>query len=142
MSETRSDTLILVHAVWATKKREALLPTSADEALRGLIVTALQPVESELRAFGAFDDHVHVLVRLSAKFAVSEVVKAMKGVSARRWNESPPGDVPRLSWQDGYWARSVSSDAVGAVTRYILRQRSHHAEPQASEPWELVLRTS
>ena len=139
MRETRSDTLILIHAVWATKHREPLLPANTDEALRGLIVTALLPVESDLRAFGAFNDHVHVLVRLSAKFSVSEALKAMKGASAHAWNQSPPGDVPRLYWQDGYWARSVTPDAVGAVIRYILQQRIHHAGPHAPETWERAL---
>jgi putative transposase len=102
-----------------------------------LIRDAVPEERGFVRAVGASDDHVHVLVELAATMRLCDLVQSMKGVSARRWNQQPPPDAPLLRWQDGYWARSVSPDGDAALLRYVLDQRAHHSASRAPEPWEL-----
>lgn len=139
MYATHSDTLVLLHVVWATKRRARLLPASLDRRLRHFIIDALAPRDAALRAFGAAEDHVHVIVQIEATERLCDVVKSMKGCSSHRWNESPPDGAASLYWQDGYWARSVDAHDVSALQSYILAQRTHHADVQPPEPWERAL---
>lgn len=135
MRNPHSDTNLMAHAVWATKHRTPLLLAEHDPFLRRLFVESLHAFEAEIVAFGASVDHVHVLVRVPASAPLSDIIKAMKGSSSRRWNQRPPSGAPSLYWQDGYWARSVSPDDIGAIQRYVLRQREHHATSGPVEPW-------
>lgn len=58
----------------------------------------------------------------------------MKGASSRALRLEAPDD--DFGWQDGYWARSCDPGDLDDVTRYVLRQREHHAHAAAPEPWE------
>lgn len=137
MNPGRSNVLVLVHVVWATKRRSQLLAAEHDGLLCTLLRDAVPEDRGWLRAFGASNDHVHVLVEVSATVRFCDLVQSLKGASARRWNQLPPPGACPLRWQDGYWARSVSPDEDEALVRYILNQRAHHAMPQPPEPWEL-----
>ena len=137
MNSTHSNVLVMVHVVWATKRRSHVLAADHDAFLRTLLSAAVPEDRGWLRAFGASDDHVHVLVEVSATVRLCELVQSLKGVSARRWNQQPPLGASPLRWQDGYWARSVSPDEDGALLRYILDQREHHLTCSDPEPWEL-----
>ena len=136
MNPTRSNVLILAHVVWATKRRAPLLSASNDGLLLTLLHRAVPEQGGHLHAFGAAPDHVHVLVEVVATSRLCDLVKSMKGATARRWNQHPP-DCALLRWQDGYWARSVSPGHIEALERYIRNQRTHHATPQPPESWEL-----
>jgi putative transposase len=136
MSIIHSDVRLLVHVIWATNDRVALLLPEHDALLHSLIVASLAPARARVGAFGASDDHVHVLIELAATARLCDVVQALKGVSARRWNEQPPRDAPLIRWQEGYWARSVSPADVTALGRYVREQRAHHGTSTLPEPWE------
>jgi putative transposase len=137
MNSTHSNVLVLTHVVWATKRRCRMLAAEHDGFLLTLLRGAVPEDRGWLRAFGASNDHVHVLVELSATVRLCDLVQSLKGVSARRWNQQPPLGASPLRWQDGYWARSVSPGEDEALRWYIHNQREHHATPQPPEPWEL-----
>jgi REP element-mobilizing transposase RayT len=137
MNSRHSNVLVLAHVVWATKHRSPVLAVEHDGFLRTLLHDAVPEERGWLRAFGASNDHVHVLVELSASVRFCDLVQSLKGASARRWNQQPPLGASPVRWQDGYWARSVSPDEDETLVRYILNQREHHAMPQPPEPWEL-----
>ncbi len=134
MRNRHSDTNLMAHAVWSTKYRAPTILAEHDPFLRRLIIASLHAFDTDVVAFGASVDHVHVLVRVPASASLCEIIKAMKGTSARRWNQQPPPGATSLYWQDGYWARSVSPDDIGALQRYIFRQREHHARSTIGEP--------
>lgn len=136
MHPIHSNVRLLVHIVWATNNRAALLPSQDDDHLSSLIVASVPTNRARVRAFGASDDHVHVLVEMTATARLCDVVQALKGVSARRWNDQPPPGAPQLRWQEGYWARSVTPGDVTTLDRYVREQRAHHGTPTAPEPWE------
>ncbi len=136
MNPTRSNVLLLVHVVWATKRRAPLLGAHNDDLLVTLLPSTMPEQSGHLRALGVAPDHVHVLIEVAATLRLSDLVQSMKGVAARRWHQQPPDGV-LLRWQDGYWARSVSPSHTEALDRYIRNQRAHHATPQPPESWEL-----
>ena len=137
MNPRHSNVLLAVHVVWATKYRSPLFAEANDGLLLTLLRGAVPEDRGFVRAFGASDDHVHVLVELAATVRLCDLVQCLKGVSARRWNQQPPHGASPLRWQDGYWARSVSPDEDAALLHYIRTQREHHRTSQDPEPWEL-----
>jgi REP element-mobilizing transposase RayT len=71
------------------------------------------------------DDHVHLLLSLNPKFAVSETVKNIKGLTWQWVNEEKRTE-EYFEWQDGYAVISVSPFNVHKVRNYIRNQEKHH----------------
>lgn len=129
-----SYTTIYIHCVWATRKRAPIL----DAQNRPLLFAHMRSVASQkgiiLDAVGGYDDHVHCLFRLSATQSISDVVKQLKGESARWVNEINLLGVP-LRWATGYYAASIAEASVKAVRLYIQRQPEHHGQPGFTEDY-------
>ncbi len=134
----RSSCEILVHVVWATRRREALLPGSRDGWLHSVLHELAARCETELLAAGNTDDHVHLVIRPPPTREFSFVVQCLKGGSSHAWNHATE-QTHRLEWQDGYWAESVSPSGLSGVRRYVSDQRRRHEFMRVPEPWELAL---
>ena len=134
--QRHSHNLLLVHAVWATARRECVLEPSADPWLTDILRRKAYEAGSALLACGNADDHVHVVVRYPSSVTWASVVQRLKGASSYEWNLARRS--PRLRWQAGSWCESVSPSDLAAVARYVQTQRTHHRETAAAEPWESV----
>jgi putative transposase len=73
-------------------------------------------------AIGGTDNHVHVLLSVSAGIHLVEIVRDLKANSSRFMKTNVPG----FAWQDGYAAISVSPSQIATVKQYIARQEEHH----------------
>ena len=134
LTQRHSDNFLLVHIVWATAKRMPLLAPSADGWLAEILHRKARETGSALVACGNAWDHVHVLIRYPSTVTVAGVVQRLKGASSHEWNAQQRS--PRLSWQMGSWAESVSPKHLVAAVRYVERQRAHHGEDAVPEAWE------
>jgi REP element-mobilizing transposase RayT len=70
-------------------------------------------------------DHVHIATHLSPKFAVSDVIRDIKG-SSSMWLNSEKLARGHFEWQKGYGAFTVSHSNLDSVQRYIQNQEEHH----------------
>jgi REP element-mobilizing transposase RayT len=70
-------------------------------------------------------DHVHLLVALSPKIAMSDFMRTLKANSSRWVYETFPGK-SHFAWQTGYGAFSVSESNRIEVEKYIAKQEEHH----------------
>lgn len=82
---------------------------------------------------GGVEDHVHVLCALPATLAVADLVRHLKGWTARAANARHPDS---LRWQGGYGAFSVSPADVPMVEAYVRNQAAHHANRDLRDTWE------
>ena len=131
----RSPALVLVHIVWATRRRRALLPPAFDATLLAMLGDKARRLDSSLLAAGCSDDHVHVVVRVSPTAALSNLVRQLKGASSREISDRAllPGT---LSWQDGYWAESLDPDDFDPLAAYVRAQRLRHDDSHPAERWQ------
>ena len=114
-----------VHLIWATKDRLPLIGTDEEKRMYRKISSIFQRYEATVLAIGGMPDHIHVLVSLSPKYALSDVIKAVKGSSSRFFSDTvKPG--AWFQWQPNYAAINISPDDVGRVRQYILHQKEHH----------------
>jgi len=75
---------------------------------------------------GGIADHVHLLLQIPPRLAVSDVVKQIKGGSSR-WIHHTFPSLQDFSWQDGFAVFAVSKSGLDVVIRYISRQEEHHS---------------
>lgn len=71
---------------------------------------------------GGIEDHVHLLIQLSATIALAKAVSLLKSNSSSWMSEHGT----KFGWQEGYGAFSVSASNLGTVERYIQNQAAHY----------------
>jgi REP element-mobilizing transposase RayT len=113
------------HLVWTTKERQPLLVPEVTEVVYGFIRSKTVGLEGKLFALNGVEDHVHLVVSIPAKIAVSTFVGQVKGVSSARINQERPNK--KLYWQAEYGAFSFDKKRLPNVVHYVQRQQEHHA---------------
>lgn len=65
-------------------------------------------------------DHIHLLVQLPPKEAVSHAVQLMKGGTSRKIREEFP-ELEEFLWGDSLWADGYFAESVGQVTEARIK---------------------
>src|SRR5688572_15420641 len=78
-STSRSRARVVVHLSWSVKQRRRVLDPLLDEPLEAFLRRKAAEVGSEVLAFGAAPDHVHLVLRLPATHPLSLVLNRLKG---------------------------------------------------------------
>jgi putative transposase len=120
---------LFAHIVWATRSRHPSIERALDCSLERALSKLARAQGASIHAYGAFDDHVHVLVQLPPELGVAVLVNRIKGASSNDFSRSG------IRWQAGYWAESVSRSALARCSRYVSDQRRRHAAGLHDEPW-------
>lgn len=121
MSQTL--TRLLVHVVFSTKGRAALIAPTVEEELFKYISGIARNHESPVLCINGTADHVHILVALSKNIALADLLMHVKKDSSR-WIKTK--GVAAFAWQNGYGAFSVGRSQLPAVRAYIDGQKEHH----------------
>jgi Transposase and inactivated derivatives len=83
-------------------------------------------------------DHVHMLIWIPPKYAVSQVVGYMKGKSAihlaRVYGEKKRNFVGQHFWARGYFVSTVGRDE-GVIREYIRKQEAEDRRLEQLEFW-------
>ncbi len=118
---------VIVHIVYSTKNRQPWLKDVhlRDELYAYNAAILRNEVDSSAILINGVEDHIHILCRLSRKFAIMDVVKASK-TETSKWLKKQNPELQEFSWQSGYGIFSVSQSNVDQVKRYIANQEEHH----------------
>ena len=123
----------LNHTKWECKYHVVFIPKYRRKALFGNLRPHLGKVlrelarqkECEIEEGHLMLDHVHMLIRIPPKYAVSQVVGYLKGKSAihiaRTYGGKRRNFVGEHFWARGYWVSTVGRDEA-AVRLYIQQQ--------------------
>lgn len=124
---------IYIHLIWSTKNREPLISENIEPNIYEIIGMKAKKYNSDLLMIGSTLDHIHVLVKISTRTMISEMVREFKGATSYFINQRGG----TLYWQDGYGAISISMSAIDKVKKYILNQKIHHAAKEVIEQLEI-----
>jgi putative transposase len=132
---------VLIHLVYSTKNRE---PRLADIELRNQLYAYKSKVlrdnvDSPTLAINGVEDHVHLLLLLSRKFAIMNVVEEAK-TETTKWLKKQGSEYADFHWQSGYGAFSVSESNVDPVKQYFARQTEHHARATYQDEFRALCR--
>jgi putative transposase len=137
---------IWVHLVFATKTREPFLKKEIRYDIQKHIIENCITQGIFLKAINGYTDHLHCLISLGKDQTIAKISQLIKGESSF-WINKNNLTREKFSWQDDYFAVSVSDSQVETVTRYIQNQEKHHAKKSFDDEvneflekygWELI----
>ena len=123
----------LSHTKWQCQYHVVFIPKCRRKTLYGQIRRELGPMfhdlaaqkESKIEEGHLMPDHVHMLLSVPPKYAVSQVVGFVKGKSAihiaRVWTGRRRNFVGQHFWARGYFVSTVGRDEA-TIRRYIQDQ--------------------
>ena len=116
---------LLFHVNFSTKDRAPLLDAELKPRLFPYLGGIIRELGGSALLINGPSDHVHILVSLSAKTALSEIVGKVKANSSG-WVHREFPEKQTFAWQTGYAAFSVSHSQKESVLDYIAKQEEHH----------------
>jgi REP element-mobilizing transposase RayT len=131
---------ILIHAVFSTKDRRALLrDKSLREELHRYIGGILSHLDCQPVIVGGVEDHVHLLCALSRTCTAAEMVKEVKRGSSI-WLKTKNAGLNDFAWQNGYGIFSIGFSQIKTVQNYIAQQEKHHCKVSFQDEFRELLR--
>jgi len=113
------------HLVFSTKERAKLITEDLKGDLYGYLGGIVRNLGGVALAIGGIEDHVHLLVGLTASHRLDHFMRELKAGSSG-WVRRERN--PSFSWQNGYGAFAVSAANLEKVKNYIRNQADHHAQ--------------
>ncbi len=130
---------ILVHVVFSTKHRQSFIKPEIEEELLKYMAAICREYESPAIAINGTEDHVHMLISLSRKIALSDLIEEVKK-SSSKWIKTKGTAYKNFYWQNGYGAFSIGQSNVETLKRYIAKQKDHHQQQTFQEEFRIFLK--
>ena len=105
---------LVVHLIFSTKGRQALITPHIRSDLFGYLGGIVREMHAKAIIVGGTDDHVHMLIQIRPAQSMADIARTIKANSSRWVREKLNA---RFSWQTGYGAFSVSESSVPEVCR-------------------------
>ena len=126
------------HIVFIPKNRRKVLYGQLRKHLGEVFHTLAQHKESRIEEGHMMRDHVHMLIAIPPKYAVSQVVGYIKGKSAmhlaRVYGENKRNFTGQSFWARGYFVSTVGRDAQ-MIQNYIRHQEEEDARLEQLGLW-------
>jgi putative transposase len=132
-------TQIHLHVIFAVRYRQGLIQSHWQNSLYRYITGIVQQYGHKVLAINGMPDHVHLFFGMRPTQSLSELMKQVKGSSAKWINENRLS-VGRFGWQEGYGAFSYSRSQTEAVVKYINQQQEHHRHRSFRDEYLELLR--
>ena len=118
---------IQYHIVWCVKYRYKLLYGQIDQDLQNLLRKIAEDKGITIMEMESDKDHIHLLIDCKPQHYIPDIVKALKGVSARLMFKMHPELKKRLwgghLWNPSYFVATVSENTEEQIRRYIQNQK-------------------
>jgi putative transposase len=129
----------LYHCVFSTKNRRGFITADLQERLWPFMGGIAREQGFKALAVGGVEDHVHLLLSLSATMPVANAMQMVKGASSKWVHETFPRHRV-FAWQEGYGAFSIGVSQIDATVAYIQSQPKHHRRTTFQEEFRLFLK--
>jgi len=135
----QSLSLLVIHLVFSTKERRALLDAGVRPRLHAYLATVARNEGCGCYRAGGVADHAHLAIRLSRTLTVADLVESLKA-SSSKWLKTQSRDLSAFSWQRGYGCFSVGPTDLDSLCGYIGRQEEHHRTRTFQEELRMFLK--
>jgi len=120
--------VLFVHRTWKTFRNMPMLGRSEARFLERFLPAEVQRHGAAPLALGMVADHVHMVVRVPARFDLPRLAQGLKGASARLINKEQRLSTTGVRWATGYSAYSVSRSDLKAAIQYVRDQPLRHPD--------------
>ena len=115
------------HIVWCTKYRKQVLEGEIEKRCKEILYDIAQEYGFQIAAMEMMPDHVHMLVDCKPQFYIPDMIKIMKGNTARKLFLQFPRMKEKLwgghLWNPSYCVVTVSDRSFDQVRRYVEGQK-------------------
>ena len=126
------------HVVFIPKCRRKTLYVQLGQHLGGVFRKLAEQKESQIEEGHLMPDHVHMMISIPPKYAVSQVVGFIKGKSAihlaRTCGEQRRNFVGQSFWARGYFVSTVGRDEE-VIRNYIRNQEQEDQRLEQMNLW-------
>ena len=119
---------IQYHVVWCVKYRRKIITPQIENSLFVILTKLAADSGFTIAEFNTDLDHVHLLLECSPQHYIPNIIKGLKGVSARLLMKKY-GDNLRKKlwgghlWNPSYFVATVSDQTEEQIRRYIQSQK-------------------
>lgn len=116
------------HLIFVTKYRRKVFTTpQLVNEMKSLITECAKSGDFEIETMEVMPDHVHLLLSFKPKYAPTDIVKYLKGYTAREFFKVHPDIKSQPFWGGHLWSNSYFMSTLGnmskdVVERYIKNQ--------------------
>ena len=129
----------IYHVVFIPKGRRRLLYEELRKHLGDVFRRLAEQKESRIEEGHLMSDHVHMMIRIPPKYAVSQVIGFIKGKSAihmaRVYGERKRNFVGQSFWARGYFVSTVGRDKE-MIRDYIRHQEAEDKRLEQLKLWQ------
>lgn len=118
---------IQYHIVWCVKYRHKILDTIRENKLKEILNKITKDNQFTILLINGDLDHIHLLIECSPQHYIPDIMKALKGVSARLMMKQYPQLKRKLwgghLWNPSYFVATVSENTEEQIRNYINSQK-------------------
>ncbi len=132
---------LYVHVVWSTKNRSNILRNQLELVVHDAIRDTVRELEMIPICVNSAWNHTHSLISWNPTVSVENGIEKIKNQSVEKWNQTRHDKglwEPKLEWQRGWAAFSVSPGKVEFAKSYVANQKSLHLDGRIIERYETL----
>ena len=119
---------IQYHIVWCVKYRHPILTNEVEKRLFEILYKITEDNKFQILECNGDKDHIHLLINCSPQHYIPDMIKALKGVSARLLMKEYGDDLKKKLrgghlWNPSYFVATVSENTEEQVRIYIQNQK-------------------
>ena len=130
---------ICYHIIFTTKNRQSYFSKDIRNEIFNLIGAVIKEEGANSIIVGGHSEHVHLLVSIKPKYAISDFVAKIKSKTNHRLKERNLVSKD-FEWQLGYGAFSFAKKDQESLVEYIKNQESHHQNVDFKEEFIAILK--
>ena len=119
--------VLLYHLVCPAKYRKVIFDKAEDETLKEVCLEISKRYEINLPEIGIDKDHVHFLIQSVPKYSVTQIIRIIKSITAKKIFVKHPQVKEELwgseFWSDGFFVNTVSKfGSEDTISKYVKDQ--------------------
>lgn len=120
---------IQYHIVWCVKYRHKVLTDEVEADLINIIKKIATDNNFEILECNGDKDHIHLIINCSPQHYIPDMIKALKGVSARLLMKKHGDELKKKLygghlWNPSYFVATVSENTEEQIRDYIKKQKN------------------
>ena len=119
--------VLLYHFVCPAKYRKVIFDHEVDETLKMICLEIAKRYEINFLEIGIDKDHVHFLIQSVPKYSVTQIIRIIKSITAKKIFDKHPQVKEQLwggeFWSDGFFVNTVSKfGSEDTISKYVRDQ--------------------
>ena len=111
------------HRIFVTKYRRKVFTTPQLAAeMKELICKCAKAGDFDIETLEVMPDHVHLLISFKPRYAPTDIVKYIKGYTAREFFKVHPDTKKQDFWGGHLWSNSYFMSTLGNMSKDVVKQ--------------------